>query len=62
MLRKAGEMKADQGDTPDVIVQGALTLASENDLLLKGFKDLVEARNRLYSPFYDSGFNSFFSW
>jgi len=55
-------MKADQGDTPDVIVQGALTLASENDLLLKGFKDFVESRNKLYSPFYDSGFSSFFSW
>jgi hypothetical protein len=54
-------MQADQCDAANVVVKGALALSPQNNLLLKGFVNLVEAINSLNGFFNDRGFRSFFS-
>jgi hypothetical protein len=54
-------MKADDCDTADVVVERALTLTPQNNLLLKGFVNLVEAINAQDGFFNNRGRCSFFS-
>jgi hypothetical protein len=54
-------MKADDCDTADVVVERALTLTPQDNLLLKGFVNLVEAINAQDGFSNDRGRCSFFS-
>jgi hypothetical protein len=54
-------MKADDCDTADVVVERALTLTPQDNLLLKGFVNLVEAINAQNGFFNNRGRCSFFS-
>jgi len=58
---KLAKMQADQCDAANVIVKGALALSPQNNLLLKGFVNLVEAINAQDGCFNNRGFRSFFS-
>ena len=58
---KLAKMQADQCDAANVIVKGALALSPQNNLLLKGFVNLVEAINAQDGCFNNGGFRSFFS-
>lgn len=58
---KLAKMQADQCDAANVIVKGALALSPQNNLLLKGFVNLIEAINAQDGCFNNGGFRSFFS-
>jgi hypothetical protein len=54
-------MKADDCDTADVVIERALTLTPQDNLLLKRFVNIVEAINTQDGFFNDSRLSSFFS-
>ena len=58
---KLAKMQADQCDAANVIVKRALALSPQNNLLLKGLVNLVEAINAQDGCFNNRGFRSFFS-
>lgn len=58
---KLAKMQADQCDAANIVVKGVLALSPQDDLLLKGFVNLVEAINSLNGCFNNRGFRSFFS-
>jgi hypothetical protein len=55
MFRKLAKMQADQCYPANVVVKCALTLSLEDNLLLKGFVNLVEAINAQDGFFNDCG-------
>jgi hypothetical protein len=55
MFRELAKMQADQCDAANVVVKGALALSPQNNLLLKGFVNLVKAINAQDGFFNDCG-------
>jgi len=56
MFRELAKMQADQCYPANVVVKGALALSPQNNLLLKGFVNLVEAINAQDGFFNNRGF------
>jgi hypothetical protein len=54
-------MQADQCNPSNVIAKGTLALSPQDDLLLKGFVNIVEAINAQDGFFNNRWFRSFFS-
>jgi hypothetical protein len=61
MFGKLAKMQADQCNPSNVIAKGTLALSPQDDLLLKGIVNIVEAINAQDGFFNNRWFRSFFS-